>query len=253
MTENERSIGVQPEYPQLSENLLAGLALLRQAYDYANDARAVLWDFALEKDNLLKAGLTINDLRWLVAKGLVEHGQETSFYGDKHRSFRISSGLNFEQTTCLVLTRAGAVLAAQLSDQFHQPIMETPSHVVGSDGQPPPHSNVNHNGDDVVAAARSLILPHWNSISRELCVANRIVKRFRVPAPNQELVLCAFQEEGWPAQIDDPLPCCYETDPATRLHSTINRLNGRQKNLLLRFRGNGRGTGVCWELRRPAV
>ena len=45
-------------------------------------------------DKLYETGLTISDLRWLVAKGLVQHGQETSVYGDSHRSFRPSDGLN---------------------------------------------------------------------------------------------------------------------------------------------------------------
>jgi hypothetical protein len=33
-----------------------------------------------------------------------------------------------------------------------------------------------------------------------------VVKEFKLPAPNQETILTAFQEEGWPPRIDDPLP-----------------------------------------------
>ena len=36
---------------------------------------------ALENGRLYETGLTINHLRWLVAKGFAEHGQEMSFYG----------------------------------------------------------------------------------------------------------------------------------------------------------------------------
>src|SRR5689334_16411549 len=81
--------------PLIDANLRAGLALLRQAYLYALDAGADLWDFAVENDRLYETGLTISDLRWLVAKTFSEHGQEMSFYGDPHRSFRRSAGLNF--------------------------------------------------------------------------------------------------------------------------------------------------------------
>ena len=80
----------------MDENLRSGLALLWRAYMYAQDARVDLWDFALEIDNLYETGLTISDLRWLVAKGLVEHGRETSVYGDSHRSFHPSEGFNFD-------------------------------------------------------------------------------------------------------------------------------------------------------------
>jgi hypothetical protein len=97
--------------PPIDANVRAALALLSQARAYALDAGADLWDFALENDILYEASLTISDLRWLVAKGFAEHGQETSFYGDPHRSFRLSRGLNFVRSTCFVLTPLGAEFA----------------------------------------------------------------------------------------------------------------------------------------------
>jgi hypothetical protein len=100
--------------PLIGDDFRAGLALLSQAYLYAQDAGADLWDFALENDQLYATDLTISDLRWLVAKGLAEHGQETSFYGDPHRSFRPSVGLNFVPTTCFVLTPKGAEFARRI-------------------------------------------------------------------------------------------------------------------------------------------
>jgi hypothetical protein len=100
--------------PKLGDNLGAGLALLLQAYLYARDAGASPWDFALESDGLYQTELTISDLRWLVAKGFAEHGQETSCYGDPHRSFRPSNGLNFVPTTCFVLTPKGAEFAGRI-------------------------------------------------------------------------------------------------------------------------------------------
>jgi hypothetical protein len=117
MTENNSPAGDgsgrQTTVP-IDDNFKAGLALLWQAYRYAQDAGAEQWDFALESDVLYQTSLTISDLRWLVAKGFAEHGQETSFYGDAHRSFRPSSGLNFVPTTCFVLTPKGAELAGRI-------------------------------------------------------------------------------------------------------------------------------------------
>jgi hypothetical protein len=96
-------------------------------------------------------------------------------------------------------------------------------------------------------------VPVWCKESRELRAKGRVVKHFNVPAANQELVLAAFQELGWPAEMDDPLP--YPNGPRSkrrrhdsvskhskrRLHETIDRLNRNQVNPLIRFRGNGNG------------
>jgi hypothetical protein len=106
----------QPPVP-IDESFRAGLLLLYQAFTYAHDAGADAWDFALEIDKLYETGLTISDLRWLVAKGYAEHGQETSIVGDAHRSFRQSGGLNFSDMTCFVLTSKGGEFASQVLKQ----------------------------------------------------------------------------------------------------------------------------------------
>jgi hypothetical protein len=117
MTDNSSPAGDgcgEQAAPPIGRNSRAGLAQLWQAYVYALDAGAALWDFALENDQLYATDMTISDLRWLVAKGLVEHGQETSLYGDPHRSFRPGNGFNFLATTCFVLTPKGAEFAGRI-------------------------------------------------------------------------------------------------------------------------------------------
>ena len=94
-------------------------------------------------------------------------------------------------------------------------------------------------------------LPCWDGERRELCFAGQVVKRFKVPAPNQEAVLAALQEEGWPAAVDDPLPPAGDQDPKYRLRQTIRGLNTNQQHPVLRFRGDGSGERVLWE--RAAV
>lgn len=221
----------------LEENLRTGLAILWQAYTYATDAGAELWDFALEIDKLYATGLTISDLRWLVAKGFAEHGREMSVYGDSHRSFRPSDGFNFENETCLVLTPNGARLASN--------ILSEPA---GGGLSTWPIDLASH-----VRAKSPSLKPCWDPTRRELSLAGIPVKRFRVPARNQELILSAFEEDGWPIQIDDPLPVSDDIDPRTRLHDAINRLNGHQTNNLLSFHGDGHGTGVSWEHRHSEL
>jgi hypothetical protein len=229
-----------------------GLALLSRAFAYARDAGGDVWDFALEIDRLFEAGLTISDLRWLVAKGFVDHGQESSVYGSPHRSFRRGDGFSFDPTTCVVLTPRGSAFVAQcLNAPVVPPLSISPIETMSlAEGETPALDDglPAHSGHMKIILVPSR--PCWNSSRRELSLDGVVVKRYRVPAHNQELILSAFEEEGWPEHIDDPLPVSHEIDPHTRLHDAINRLNRCQTNRLLRFHGNGSGTGVFWDLRR---
>jgi hypothetical protein len=98
-----------------------------------------------------------------------------------------------------------------------------------------------------VANALSASKPQWDAAYRELRLGKCVVKEYRVPSVNQEAILSAFQEEGWPHRIDDPLPPQENIEPKCRLHDAIKRLNRSQKDRLIRFRGDGTGEGVCWE------
>jgi hypothetical protein len=250
--------------PEPSSHLIAGLSQLLRALDYATDVGGDVWDFAIEISDLRDAGMTTSDFRWLVSKGFVQHGQETSLYGAPHRCFRRGEGLTFLATSALVLTSRGAtelrkLLAARVpSDLFGLP---SPSGR-GAGGERrfdeimescrDTHLPRLPDGEEAAAARlRPLPLdlkPAWTARCRELRVGEWLVKKFRVPAGNQELVLSAFEEEGWPAYIDDPLPMRSEVAPKQRLHNVITRLNGGQLVPLLRFHGNGNGEGIGWQL-----
>ena len=69
-----------------------------------------------------------------------------------------------------------------------------------------------------------------------------------MPAVTQEAILAAFQEEGWPPHLDDPLPPVRDGYPKDRLRDAIRHLNANQKKRLIRFRGDGTGQGILWEL-----
>jgi hypothetical protein len=206
--------------------LRAALALLQHALDCAENAQAPPWDFALEIGQLYAAGLSITDLRWMVVKEFVEHGDETSVHGNEHRSFTPSRGLNFLPTTCVLLTIKGAALAARQK-------AASPDEIPAANGKSHPMASLK---------------PQWDAARRELSLGGRMVKRFHVPARNQELILSAFQEEHWPESIDDPLADDIDIDPKTRLNDAIYRLNHKQIACLLRFHVNRHGSGVCWSV-----
>jgi hypothetical protein len=101
------------------------------------------------------------------------------------------------------------------------------------------------------ASSESRPVPKWDPNLRELWLGDRLVKRFRVPASNQELILTVFEEEGWPESIDDPLPPEPNIDPKHRLQATVKSLNSHQVVSAIRFHGNGGGRVIYWETIKP--
>ncbi len=205
-----------------SPHLREALRLLLEAQEYAEDLRCPLWHFALEIAALRECGLTNNDFRWLVYRDYLRHAPEAALLAaadDPPPAGRLA----LCESSCFVLTLAGVAFArASLAAE--------------ADAQPPPAARL------PVPAG-----PHWDKDRRELRFADQLVKQFKVPAPNQEIILAAFQEELWPPCIDDPLPPHPSIDPKRRLHDTLGSLNRNQKRPLLRFLGNGNGEGVRWE------
>jgi hypothetical protein len=90
--------------------------------------------------------------------------------------------------------------------------------------------------------------PRWDQVRRELTFEGKLIKHYRQLAPNQVLVLAAFEEDGWPVKIDDPLPQSPGVVPKRRLRDTVRALNANHENGgLLKFRADGTGQGILWE------
>jgi hypothetical protein len=204
------------------------LALLLQAHDYALELGQDDWDLAVELDVLRAAKLSNSDLRWLVGKGYIDHAVEATAADDAARHFRRSALLTFTGPTCFILTRSGVSAARQQSSSESAAAQSR----VGICALP---------ADELVER------PTWDEQRRQLRVGRVLVKEFKLPSPNQETLLMAFEEEGWPPRIDDPLPPVAQLDPRRRLHDTIKALNRKQKRYLIRFRGDGSGEGIRWE------
>ncbi len=193
------------------------------------DAGRDPWEFAVEIGALDSLGVTAAALRWLVCRGFVEHAREVTKPNDHLRRFRSSPNLSFVKETCFILTPAGMGMAG---DRSFSSLLCLAPETAGS----------------AEAGFSTAVTPHWDHQRHVLSVVGRTVKHFRVPSPNQEAVLQAFQGEGWPMYVADPLPAVWSAHQAkVRLHDTIKCLNARQKNRLIRFRGDGCGLGVLWE------
>jgi len=92
--------------------------------------------------------------------------------------------------------------------------------------------------------------PQWNDGLRELSFGGAVCKRYKQPAPHQTTILKVFQETGWPAKIDDPLPYTSESKRRDRLTNAVKKLN-EQSPPLLRFELDGTGQGILWRRATP--
>ena len=214
---------------ELARQMPYALAQLAKAHAYACATAAELWQFAVEIDELTALGLTKTDLRWLALSGYVDHACEVTRSEDTTRRFQPRPSLAFTERTCFILTDAGLSLVR--AEQPGPEILRLPD-------------------DSAATPTAGPSVPRWDRERRTLYVGERIVKQYRQPSANQQAVLAAFEEEGWPYRIDDPLPPRAEQDPKYRLHHTIHRLNSHQQHHLIRFTGDGTGEAVCWQWTR---
>jgi hypothetical protein len=229
-----KSTLIHPASPLPTAALTAAMqkafSLLLEARDYAQELRKNDWEFAVELPALLDAGCTRSALRWLVAKGYLEHAIERTPLRATARSFRRMANLAFAAPTCFLLTPSGISVARQLG------------HAPGAAAQPQINS---------VLVAQSegngYLLPHWDADLRELRCGISLIKAFRQPALNQMTILAAFEEEGWPRRIYNPLSPRLGQDGKQRLHDAINRLNRHHLHRLIHFRSDNNGEGIRWE------
>ena len=225
-------------------NVQAAVDLLVQARCYAEETGSDPWEFAVEMELLTDLGLTANDFRWLVRSGQVYHQREVTLEGEDGRAFHPSGDLSFPVRTCFVLTDHGRNLAAQLSQQEQAPANGSRRNGLKSLAL----EQCSHDSGQRAFRQSEPVKPHWDADLRELKVRATLVKRYKWQAVNQEIVLGAFEEEGWPRRIDDPLPPHPEQDSKRRLCDTIKCLNRKQCEPLIRFHGDGTGEGITWEI-----
>ncbi len=189
------------------------LQILLQANEYATDCAVDIWQFAVELSDLLTAGMTRLDLRWLLCRQFVEHACETTVPGDAARQFRRLPLTSIPEGTCFVLTASGVTALRSTTSAMQQgqqsvvvPRLDSlpsgePSDLidprVGSESPWFRAGNSQPEND-------SLVIPVWNSNLRELRFQGDLVKKFRVPAANQEMILSVFQEEGGRGGLTTP-------------------------------------------------
>jgi len=226
------------------EPLAVAVQMLWRARQYAQRAKCNPWQFALELDEFHRAGVCKSELRWLLMGGLVEHAQEVFDFAKPGRKFKKLPRHIVPANASFVLSDLGLARLAQFSN--------------GCGGASPgingsPKLAEDHQQLPDRKASGERLVPRWDQERRELRFNGTVVKQYFYASPNQEILLAAFQEEGWPRRIDDPLHPIAERDSRERLRNAIKGLNRGQARPLILFSGDGTGCGVLWQLRSPGA
>jgi hypothetical protein len=204
--------------PVLTDSLKSGLFVLWRGFEYARDLNTPTCEFAVDANTLHQAGFSTIDLRWLVASGFIE----------------VVASSDSNQTS-FMLTPVGYDLANEVLSK---------STLTGA-SKPARESLQSDHAHNLIDGKT---IPKWDHERRELRFCGSLIKRFRWAALNQETILAAYEEEGWPIRIDDPLPQKQNQNPKCRLHDTIKCLNRYHENRVIHFSGDGTGEGVLWRL-----
>jgi hypothetical protein len=211
------------QFVELSQELSSALRRLNTAKEFAANCDVSTWEFAIEIEQLQATGVTAEELRWLIAKQMVHHADEVSPSDEENRKFESCRGLKLSSRSCFVISDLGVEVIKKETDVASkpEPILQVPS----------------------------LQTPLWDKVRHELKLGSILVKKFKWRASNQEAILSAFQEDGWPAHIFDPLVPHADINPKRRLSDAIKCLNRKQVAPRIRFSGDGTGQGVLWEVR----
>lgn len=210
--------------PMLRRVLPAMVQLWRR-YACAQAAQRDAWEFALPGTSLTGMGLGPEEVRWLVrAEYVLLRPSRTCPRAATAQ--RLSAWSSLEEVE-VVIGESGAALVESILNACELDVI------------PGKH-------DEKYASK-----PRWDAERRELWFDGVLVKRFRKPGPNQELILAAFERQGWRKRIDDPLPHDEDISPVDRLHDAAKRLTASLAVPLLKFGGDGKGTGVCWRSLAP--
>lgn len=204
----------------IDSDMLNTLQRMWQLQQYASQNGYEVTQLAIPYSDFVQWGHDLTQLRVLIVEGILVHLNEVALSRNGERRVVPKDSLAINSRSCFLLSHTWQ---SRLGPWF-------------SDNN---HSVTSHAGGQRCK-------PVWDLHLRKLTFQDRLIKHFRCPAQNQEAILCAFQEEGWPERICDPLPPIEACESKQRLHDAIRGLNRNQASRLLRFGGDGTGEGVVW-------
>ena len=86
--------------------------------------------------------------------------------------------------------------------------------------------------------------PVWNPIHRKLCFLDKTARILKKSGTDIEVVLNAFQEEGWPKTLLNPFLDDKHLTPS-KVHELVDSLNCGLT--MIKFHADGTGRGISWK------
>ena len=242
---------------QMAIPTVVAIQRLKDAYDSAFSCSRDPWDFSVELNQMQSAGVETHVLRTLICKGWIVHQVETTDANQSRRTFDTAPELALNDRSCFVISKQGYAISEAISlTNLRNNLNNQDGRMLMSLHHSGPSKDPNENPEPKKPSqlgssshSHQQLKPVWDRERRELRFGDIVVKRFKWPAENQELVLNAFEDLGWPKRIDNPLEAHPTICPKRRLHDTLKCLNRKQVNELIKFRGDGTGLGVLLEVR----
>lgn len=201
------------------------------AYWRAQERRVDPGDNPVPLARLRRWGVRNTVLLWMYYRAHIEQREPLWNPSTGGQEWIVRGSTRIDEGSYFVLTRPGEAFADLFLARVVAPLTD-------------------HDIDDAWATLLlGQLAPQYNRAGRVFRWGNHVLKHFRQPSPNQELILSAAEELDWPVWFDDPLPRGMVRNAKVRLHDTIKDLNRRQRIFLIHFMGDGTGTRLGWELR----
>jgi hypothetical protein len=225
-----RSDCYRATFPEFLHFVLGYAELLTFAWD-ARDQQLLPRANPVPLIRFFEMGIAEPPLLWMLYQGQIEHLHAACTCQPEAAEIKQVDSLHFQETSCFTLTEAGEAFADYFLADALVPVEE--------------------GAHEAIRATLLLgqLDPCYDKEIRTLSWGRHILKRFRQPSGNQEIILCAAEELSWPLWFDDPLPKQPGSRPKTRCHDTIKDLNRRQTPHLIHFKGDGTGMRIGWEYR----
>jgi hypothetical protein len=93
-------------------------------------------------------------------------------------------------------------------------------------------------------SAEKVSLPVWSRATAQLTYQGKVIRILNAKGKDIRLILDAFEEQGWPSRVDNPLPGGKDSRKLRRAIENLNKFL-----TTLRFSADGAAAGILWHMR----
>jgi hypothetical protein len=222
------SKGPRPATPDELLGVVKAYSIFSAARWEARIGRLPVYEGAMALARLRELDIPDAILTWMMYQAHIDHLLPTCRESGRQGKPQPVASLQFGQASAFVLTDAGADFA----NGFLADVLV------------PEEDSFDRAWEGLLLRP---LLPSYDREGRVFCWGRHVIKWFRQPSFNQEVVLRAGEAQGWPSWFDVSLVRRKGRNLKVCLHDTLKDLNRRQAFPLIHFKGDGSGTRVGWD------